>query len=129
MFVLRSSKTHGEYTDLQIIKITSQCNRSTIKLSFDPYDSLRKYLDRRKSCLSSEEAFFIFRDRSPVKPYHANAMLKKVLTKARFDPVFYSFHSLHSGRALDLLKLGLSVEMIKKLGRRKSNAMYNYLKN
>ena len=40
----------------------------------------------------------------------------------------YLFHGFQSGRASDLLKLGVSVETIKKLGRWHSNAVFRYLK-
>ena len=53
---------------------------------------------------------------------------KTAIRAERFDKRLYSVHSLRAGRANDLLKLGLSVETIKKLGRWKSNAVFRYLK-
>ena len=47
---------------------------------------------------------------------------------AGFKDELYSVHSVRMGRACDLLKLGLSVESIKKIGRWRSNAVFRYLK-
>lgn len=47
---------------------------------------------------------------------------------AGFDPEYYTGTSFHSGRASDLLRFGVPVDTIKKLGRWKSNAVYHYLK-
>ena len=130
MFILRTSKTHGEYSEPQVIKIDQHLgSNNDKKRTFEPFELLKRYINLRRSCESNSEPFFIFRDRSPVKPHHINKILKMVLRKANFDPNYYSFHSIRSGRALDLLKLGVSVETIKKLGRWKSNAIYNYFKN
>ena len=54
-------------------------------------------------------------------------LLKVILTKARFEAESFSFHGFHVGRASDLLKMGISVETIKKLGHWKSNIVYEYL--
>ena len=51
-----------------------------------------------------------------------------MLTQAGYNSKLYTFHSERSRRALDLLKLGLSVETIKRLGRWKSNAVFRYLR-
>ena len=38
------------------------------------------------------------------------------------------FHGLRAGRAVDLLRMGVSFETIKKLGHWKSNIVYEYLR-
>ena len=45
------------------------------------------------------------------------AVLKKILTIAGFDADLYLVHVLRSARACYLLKCGLSIETVKKLGR------------
>ena len=124
-FILRSSKTHGEYTSPQIVKISSS---TTVSSQLCPFQILQSYVARRPEALNNQENFFIFGDRSPVYPYHFCKMLKQMLHEAGFDSTAYLTHSLRSGRSLDLLNLGLAIEVIKRLGRWKSNAVYAYLK-
>ena len=93
------------------------------------YGLLRNYVKMRKPYLNDDEQFFVFADRSPVSADHVRKCLRKALKAANFNNKLYSFHCLHSGRAGDLLKLGLSVETIKKLGRWRSNAVFKYLRN
>ena len=74
------------------------------------------------------EQFFVFADKSPISPSQLRSCLKLMIRKAGFDPRLYGTHSLRTGRTCDLLKLGLSVETIKKLGRWKLNEVFRYLK-
>ena len=55
-------------------------------------------------------------------------VFKKLLIRADLDPKLYEIHGTRSGRASDLLKYGVSVKTIKKLGRWKSNAVFTYLR-
>ena len=131
LFVLRSSKTHGKGSPPQLIKIMNSPQQMTQKnstTSFCPYQLLRNYLKLRCGFLDHSENFLIFRDHSPICPYHVRLVLRNVLNSAGFDSSKYSTHAFHAGRAGDLLKLGVSVETIKKIGRWKSNAVYKYLK-
>ena len=137
MFVLWSSKTHSKASKPQLVKITRtprqessmtpHRNNSNLLLPC-PYQLLRQYVSGRKPYSNDNEQFFVFRDGSPVKAVQLRNCLKNVLKSAGFDHTLYSLHSLRSGRARDLLKLGLSVETIKKVGRWKSNAVFKYLK-
>ena len=144
MFILQSSKTHGEDAKPQIIKIASEENEkafkhkkksnankaeysNTLKLPC-PYSYLRDYALMHIPFSSDHEQFFIFRDGSPVSANNFQSCLKSSLKLVGFDSELYSLHSLRSGRAEDLLKLGLSIETIKKIGRWKSNAVFKYLK-
>ena len=54
--------------------------------------------------------------------------LKIMLQRAGFNQLLYDTHSLRSGRRVDLVKYGISVETVKDLGRWKSNAVFIYLK-
>ena len=76
-----------------------------------------------------DEPFFVFRDRTPVRPLHFREVLRKSLTNVGLEAHLYCSHGLRTGRSVDLLEMGLSVETIKKLGRWTSNAVYQYLKN
>ena len=138
MFVLRSSKTHGLYAKPQIIIIAGenieciaeqqhkQFSRKLMKIN--PFRILQKYIRARRDCILMEEQFFVFRDRSPITATQARMVLRKLLIKANFNFRNYSFHSLCSGRMTDLAKMGVPVSTIQKLGRWKSNAVYQYLK-
>ena len=137
LFVLRTSKIHWKGNKPQTVKITSE-----IKLDFkNPnhfrhiklelpcyYQLLRRYASVRGPFKNGQsEPFFVFQDGSPVKPAHFRQCLNLTLTRAGYNPKYYSVHGMCTGRAHDLLKLGLSVETIKKLGRWKSNAVFRYL--
>ena len=145
LFLLRSLKTHNKANKPQLIKISSesmQCTKQgqrkwltgsvqnfkeAVVDLYCPFRAVRDYIKVRRKQISDDEQFFIFRDRSPVKLYHFRAYLKKVLKSMGIDQTLYDTHSLRAGRSVDLLKLGLSVETIKKIGRWKSNAVYTYL--
>lgn len=136
LFVLRSSKTHTEGSTPQFVKISSNgqvkgCVKQSHK-NFDnswcPYELLRCYASRHPPYKSDSEQFFVYSDGSPVAARHLRNCLKLALRSEKFDDRLYTLHSARSGRAMDLLKLGLSVETIKKLGRWKSNAVFKYLR-
>ena len=76
LFVLRTSKTHTLGDKPQLIKITVRENTQLQNRSTDeylcPFTIIRKFIAMRPSCRQAvTEPFFIFRDRSPVKPVHA----------------------------------------------------------
>ena len=130
-FTLRSSKTHAQYNNPQVVKISSMTipDRQAQGISEDSkfclYQLLRIFGRIRGPCHKGQP-FFVFRDGSPVKPNHMSAVLKTILLEAGMNPSNFSVHSFRIGRSSDLLKLGLSVETIKKLGRWKSNAVFRY---
>ena len=63
-----------------------------------------------------------------MQPHHMQNCLKGILIELGENPRLFSVHSFQVGRSNDLLKLGLSVETIKKLGRWTSNAVFKYLR-
>ena len=142
LFILRTSKTHWKNARPQTVKITSckairkheasaghhHTDRIKSTNVTCPYQLLRNYLLIRGPYVSESEPFFILSDRSPVMPEHMRKCLHLVLKSAGFRDELYTVHSLRIGWALDLLKLGLSVETIKKIGHWKSNAVFKYLK-
>ena len=123
LFMLRTSKTLCEDSPPQSVKIVARQSRN----QFCPYILLQKYMDVRLPCLSKQEPLFIFRDRSTVKPYAANKLLKQLLSDSGHDKNNYSFHSLRAGHAVQMLKLGVPIPTIQRIGRWKSNAVFNYL--
>ena len=132
-FILRTSKTHTEGNEPQIVKISStQKQGNTSKTSQAvpcPYTLMRQYSKVRGDYSNAEsEPFFVLSNGSPVTPEHVRSCLKTILTELKYDASLFSFHSYRIGRSNDLLKLGLSVETIKKIGRWKSNAVFRYLK-
>ena len=133
MFMLRSSKTHGPGSKPQTIKINSSRSPLLDKYSdedrYCPYTILRDYMQvRRKGFITINEPFFVFRDRTPVTPNQMRQALKEILLYSGFSPLHYGSHGFRSGRARDLLDLGVSVESLKFFGRWKSNSVYTYLK-
>ena len=95
---------------------------------FDPYTSTDDFFTIRGDYDSENEQFFVFRDKSPVKPCHMRATLKAILRQLRLNASLYDTHSFRAGRATDLQNFGYDIEEIKKLGRWRSNAIYQYLK-
>ena len=121
LFVLPTSKTTYRDSKPQLIKISStpinnvNHQKSESQLPC-PYELLRKYRKIRSNYVHDDEQFFVFADNSPVTPTHIRKCLKKMLKLAKFNDRNYSVHSLRAGRSCDLLKLGVSVETIKKIG-------------
>ena len=132
MFVLHTSKTHGKDRKPQVIKIDSIGKLPAKRYGTSPYcplQFLQEYINLRGDSDYREEQFFVFRDRSPVRPNHARKIMKKLLQIIGLDSAYYSFHSIHAGRAVDLLNVHkLSIETIRKIGRWRSTAIYTYLK-
>ena len=143
LFILHTSKTHWKSDKPQMVKISSTGNRKsnsrhgkvavvnsntdTDNQSFCPYYLLQTYTNVHDPYLTSTEPFFIFMDRSPVKPQQMRNCLRKMISLMGLDSRLYSVHSLRAGRSSDLLNSGVSVETIKKLGHWKSNVVFRYL--
>ena len=142
-FILFTSKTHGKEDKPQVIKINSidsqqilkdhpeikLCEQQNYKAQLCPFQILMEYREVRGEYSTDSEQFFIFKDGSPVKPNHVRTILKKLLILRNLNPKLYGTHGFRSGRSVDLLDMGVSVETIKSLGRWKSSAVYSYLKH
>ena len=132
-FMLRSSETHGKRNRPQMITIRSVTENS--------YQGVRTLMDAEKYCpyqllqnycnaggfYSTTEYLFIFRDGTLVKAWNVCKVMKDTLTKLGLDASLYRTHSFHIGQATDMLKMGISFEWIKRIGRWKSNSVYRYL--
>ena len=131
MFVLRTSKTHWTDQKPQVVKISSfKINKIKEPVTiYCPYQLLRNYVAVRRTYKLKTEPFFIFRDRSPVPAHVVRTVLKNTLEKAGFERNLYNFQSFRIGRASDLvLKYHVDVQVLKKLGRWRSNVVYEYLR-
>ena len=130
--ILRSLKMHWISDPPQTVKLTAHPFESKLKTSDRenccPFTMLRQYLLVRKSYKTEREQFFVFSDRTPIGPEQYRKTLKLCLSLAGFTKENYDTHSMRAGRSCDLLKMGVSVEMIKKLGHWKLNAVFKYLK-
>ena len=131
LFVLRSSKTHGYYTHPQLVKITSSAMGMELahKPGFCPYHIINSYIKVWPKYHSDSEQFFIFQDFSSVTGSHMCTTLHTFLQKLQLNENLYNCHSFRLGCSCDLLKYGVPVDLIKKLGQWKSNIVYSYLKN
>ena len=130
LYVLRSSKTHTENMKPQLVKIAEiTSGKQTVRKDslYCPFSIVQHYIEVRPSCKSCIEPFFVFSDRSPLKPAHVRRSLKTILKNFGLDFRSYGTHGFRGGRSCDLYNMGVSVETIKKLGRWKSNAIYAYL--
>ena len=139
LFILESSKTHRKGSKPQLIKITQDRqpvrsgsrkhkSKTSIEKAVCPYHLLRKYSGVRPPYVSDNEQFFVLSDGTAVSAVMLRNSFKTAIRAENFDAQLYSFHSLRAGRAGDMLKLGLSIETIKKLGHWKSNAVFRYLR-
>ena len=135
MFILRTSKTHGLEAKPQHVKITSSAQvengpwyHREYTANLCSFHMLRCYLAVRPKYDSVTEQFFVFRDRSLLKPDVVRAILKDRLKVLGLDPTVYNTHSWHAGHCIDLHKLGVNFGAIKIFGWWKSNVICTYLK-
>ena len=129
MIILYSSKTHSVESKPQMVKISELEKSSKRCHLFCPFKLYRSYWRLRGTTyVKDDEPFFIFRDRQPIQVKHVHHVLGELLQRLDLDKSKFTFHCIRSGRATDLLKLGYTIEEIKKFGRWKSNAIYRYLK-
>ena len=140
MFILYTSKTHWKDVEPQVVTISSiditgtdsRLNNYVIskkRKNKCPFQLLRDYIKVRRTIRQPDEQLFIFHDRSPVTPTHMRDILKQALSLNGLEPENYGCHSYRIGCAVDLhTHYHLDVGSIKKLGRWKSNIVYNYLK-
>ena len=126
-FTLHSSKTHSKSNKPQVIKISAMGNSNNNQTC--PFQLLRNYLAVRNKYRNKQEQFFIFRDGSAVTAPQFRAVFKKLLELNNYDCSSFTCHGIRGGRTSDLLDMGVSVKTIRKLGRRKSNAVYAYFKS
>ena len=129
MFVLHSSKMHDEGNKPQVIKINAVGTIKDLNKSLAcPFQLLQNYVTMRKPYQTEEEQFFVMKDRSPVTAQHFRSTLKCLLKLNKLNSSIYMTSAFRTGRASDLLTMGVSVETIRKIGCWRSSMVYTYLK-
>ena len=118
LFILTSSKMHTEGDKPQKVKISRiQGVKQSNQMGLCPFTGLKQYILARPPARNEKEQFFVYSDNSPVCPPHVYRNLKLILHKAGLDSDNYKFHGLRVGRTQDMVKMGISVETIKNIGR------------
>ena len=131
LIYLYSSKTHDTGMRPQKIKITSNLMEKSgfyAKRNFCPFDLVNNYMYIRGDFDSSQEQFFVFKDKTPVAASHFRNLLKLCLSNLGLDATLYGVHSLRIGRTTDLIKYNYSIEEVKRMGRWRSNVVYKYIR-
>ena len=113
LMILRSSKTHSIGDRPQSVKLTStdrgkhrSSNKRSKPVPVCPFDNLQRYINVRPKFKDPMEPFFVFGDRTPIKPEQFHRVLKQIIQISGFDPKYYEVHGLRTGRAQDLLNMG-----------------------
>ena len=127
LIILYSLKTHSKANPPQKIKIMEKENAGRIVRNFCPFGLVRSYTQIRGDYLDETEQFFVFADHSAGMQSAVRLVLNKLIMSIDLNPKNYGFHSLRSGRCLDLLKFRVPLETIKRIGRWRLNAVYKYL--
>ena len=129
LVVLYTSKTHGLESRPQKIKITSNKDDNIMtKRNFCPFTLLRNYLNVRGDYQHDNEQFFIYSDGTPVTPFNARRLLKGLISTLGLNSDLYDMHSLRIGRTTDLVKHNYPIDLVKRLGRWRSNIVYKYIR-
>ena len=131
LIILYSSKTHGDYTRPQKVKITANVDEKSGKYrhrNFCPFAVVGNYMSIRGDYLTDGENLFVFGDGSPVHAEHARKVLRHAITAIGLDAKLYDMHSFRIGRTSDLIRYGYSVQEVQRMGRWKSNAIFKYIR-
>ena len=132
LLVLYSSKTHGNESPPQQIKITARDESITARdqnAYFCPFQLTRDFLSLRGDYRHIGENLFVFSDGTPVTATQVRSLLREILQAMGLDASLYDTHSFRIGRATNMMKHGYSFEQIKHTGRWRSNAVYKYIRN
>ena len=135
LIILYTSKTHGLESRPQKVKIAEvdheNDERDTVNQRiFCPFRLFQDYMSLRGNGYKDEkEPFFVFRDRSPVKPENVRNILKDLIKDIDLDCKNYNTGSFRIGRCSDLIKAGFTIDEVKRFGRWKLNAIFKYIRN
>ena len=131
LIILYSSKTHNKINIPQKIKITSNTQESftNCQRHFCPFTVIRQYIAQRgtKIC-TSDENFFVFKDKSPVTASGTRIVLQTILKNLGLNETLYGLHSFRIGRCTDLMKYNYSISEIKRMARLRSNVVFKYMR-
>ena len=90
---------------------------------------VQDYVDIRDGYVRPDKPFIVFRNNRPVSPIQVRNVLNKALKEAGLRPDMCGTHSFCIGRATDLMKMNISLDIIKDVGRWQSNSVYSYIKH
>ena len=131
LLILRTSKTHGRGSRPQEIRITADKSRTVSRNHHEycPFELTQQFSDSRGGYRNNRDIYFVFHDGNPVRPVDVRKLLKRLLKNLGLDHRLYDTHSFRIGRATDLIKMGHTLEAVKRFGRWKSNAVYKYIRS
>ena len=101
------------------------CKKQRFLCSFQ---ILWSFLNIRGGYDSTDENFFVFTNRTPVKASHMRAVLRRLLKNMGLDDSLYNTHSFRIEMTMEMFKAGCSIEQIKHIGWWKLSAVYKYIK-
>lgn len=126
--ILRTSKTHNLGDQPQYVKFDTTDSRSYLyNEHFCPFEIVRDFLGSRGPKQNDRDQLFLFQDGSPVKPHQLSAVLKRAIKRLGIDPKDYGTHSLRIGHATQLDHCHVSLDVIRRRGRWRSNIIYRYI--
>lgn len=128
-YILQSSKTHDWGDPPQIISFFCTC-QGPRDMRYCPYESMLTYMLIKDKYQSDDEPFFVYSDRSPVKPEHFRHNLKLIMLEANIECESFNMHSFRIGHVDDLKLEGKSLEYIQVKGRWKTNnVIFEYFRS
>ena len=131
LIVLHTSKTHGEESLPQKIKISALDEKTHNEFLkhrfFCPFQLMHTFIHTHGGYCADSKLFFVFAGGTPARPAHVHTLLQELLEKVNLDATLYDTHNFRAGRMVDLHKMSVSIEDLKKAGRWKSNAIFRYL--
>jgi site-specific recombinase XerD len=132
LFVAISARKNSTQRSLPRCKRTSGdvlvlCSDRVILLC--PVAWYQGYVRLRTALGISSVAFFCSASGETLSPDLLRSRLKVALKRVGIDPSSYGGHSTRSGAATALVKKGVSIRVLKKLGGWKSDAVYVYVRD
>ena len=131
LLILYWSKTHGANNFKQKIKIQANvnCYYNTFKKKrfFCRFEVTCTFIWIWGGYKEENGNFFIFHDQSPVCHHHFQKVMKDLIKRCNLEESLYGTHSLRIGRCSDLIRYGFPIDVVRRLGWWKSNAIYKYI--
>ena len=95
LLILFTSKTHGRESQPQEIKITANSpSKQQNERFFCPFQTTRDYAQMRGNFTDDNEQFFVFNDKTPVRPENARKILRTAIARLGLNADLYNYHSL-----------------------------------
>ena len=114
---LETSKMHTKAHYPQIIKILGRnISKYDRDARYCPFKLVTDYIKVHKEVCKKKGALFMFKDQITSITHQPQIVLKKAPRLCGIDESQFCFHSLRSGRACDLMHMGVLVETIKQIG-------------